>query len=139
MMTRGTLPDELCGQLQKPGDERVHVASNVTGEILHEPPAAKELPARLERLCDFANKQIEGESFLHPVIRAILVHLWLAYDHPFVDGNGRTARALFYWAMLREGYWLFEFISISMLLKKASAQYGRSFLYTKTDDYDATY
>jgi Fic family protein len=76
---------------------------------------------------------------MHPVVRAILLHFWLAYDHPFEDGNGRTARALFYWAMLRQGYWLFEFISISSILKKAQAQYGRSFQYTETDDNDATY
>jgi Fic family protein len=74
-----------------------------------------------------------------PVIRAILVHYGLAYDHPFVDGNGRTARALFYWVMAREGYWLCEYISISRILKKARAQYARSFLYTETDDNDATY
>jgi Fic family protein len=41
--------------------------------------------------------------------------------------------------MLREGYWLFEFISISAILKKASAQYGRSYLYAETDENDATY
>ena len=63
----------------------------------------------------------------------------LAYDHPFVDGNGRTARALFYWAMARQGYWLMEYVSISSILRKKSAQYGRSLLYTETDDNDATY
>jgi len=73
------------------------------------------------------------------VVRAILLHFWLAYDHPFVDGNGRTARALFYWSLLRSGYWLFEFISISTVLRRHPAQYARSFLYTETDDNDLTY
>ena len=73
------------------------------------------------------------------MVRAILVHFWLAYDHPFVDGNGRTARALFYWVMAREGYWLCEYVSISRILKKARVQYARAFLYTETDDNDATY
>jgi Fic family protein len=72
-------------------------------------------------------------------VRAILLHFWLAYDHPFVDGNGRTARALFYWSMLREGYWLCEYISISRILRKAPVRYGRAFLYTETDDNDLTY
>jgi Fic family protein len=76
---------------------------------------------------------------MHPVIRSILVHFWLSYDHPFSDGNGRTARALFYWSMLRQGYWLTEFLSISRILKKAPAQYARSFLYTESDDLDTTY
>lgn len=76
---------------------------------------------------------------MHPVVRAILLHLWLAYDHPFEDGNGRTARALFYREMLANGYWLFEYVSISRLLLRAPAEYGRSFLYTETDNFDATY
>ncbi len=137
-MTKDTLPPEVAGHLQTPDDERIHVGSNQTGEVLHYPPAAKELPGRLEKMCNFANGVGEVE-FLHPVIRAIVLHLWLAYDHPFEDGNGRTARALFYWAMLNNGYWLFEFISISSILKRAQAQYGRAFLYTESDDNDATY
>jgi Fic family protein len=73
------------------------------------------------------------------VIRAILLHFQLAYDHPFVDGNGRTARALFYWAMLHHEYWLFEYLSISETILKARTQYGRAFLFTETDEGDATY
>src|SRR3546814_850888 len=69
----------------------------------HVPPPADELPARLQALCDFANARDEGE-FLHPIVRAIAVHFQIGYDHPFCDGNGRTARALFYWSMLSSGY-----------------------------------
>jgi Fic family protein len=137
-MTRGTLEASAVGRLQAPEDERIHVGSNTTGDVLHYPPPAEELPGRLKMMCDFANGAGERE-FLHPVIRAIILHFWLAYDHPFMDGNGRTARALFYWAMLRHGYWLFEFISISSILKRSQAQYGRSFLYAESDDNDATY
>jgi Fic family protein len=78
-------------------------------------------------------------NFIHPLIRAILLHFWLAYDHPFVDGNGRTARALFYWSMLRQGYSLFEFISISQIILKAPVQYAMAFLHVETDDADLTY
>ena len=137
-LTEGTLPASSVGRLQAPADERIHVGSNTTGEVLHAPPPAESLPERLKQMCMFANAEGE-EHFLHPIIRAIILHLWLGYDHPFEDGNGRTARALFYWAMLNRGYWLFEFISISTILKRASAQYGRSYLYTETDNNDATY
>jgi Fic family protein len=68
-----------------------------------------------------------------------MLHFWLAYDHPFVDGNGRTARALFYWSMLRSGYWLFEYVSISEVILRAPVKYGRAFLLTETDDNDLTY
>lgn len=112
--------------------------SDVEGTVFHVPPPAAELPKRLEAMCDFANGKTPA-SFVHPVIRGILLHFWLAYDHPFVDGNGRTARALFYWQMLHSGYWLFEFISISQFLRKAPVQYGTAFLHTETDENDLTY
>jgi Fic family protein len=89
-------------------------------------------------MCSFANGDTP-DFFVHPVIRGIVLHFWLAYDHPFVDGNGRTARALFYWSMLRRDCRLFEFISISQILLRAPARYARAFLHTETDDNDLTY
>ena len=127
---------DAAGRLRRP-DERVEV-SDIEGHVLHDPPSANELPARLEVMCDFANARMP-DYFIHPVIRGIILHFWLAYDHPFVDGNGRTARALFYWLMLHAGYWLFEFVSISQILRKAPVQYGTAFLQTETDDNDLTY
>ena len=102
------------------------------------PPLASELDERLDLMCQFANGKVP-DHFIHPVIRSVILHFWLAYDHPFVDGNGRTARALFYWSMLRSGFWLFEFISISRILVKAPIKYARAFLYTETDSNDLTY
>jgi Fic family protein len=89
-------------------------------------------------MCRFANGEKKG-PFLHPVIRAIVLHFWVGYDHPFVDGNGRTARSLFYWSLISSGYWLIEYVSISTILKKAFAQYARSYLYAESDENDATY
>ncbi len=137
-MMQGTVPDDELGRLQTQGEERVNVVSNVSQKVVHKPPPADQLEERLKDMCRFANGEGETE-FIHPVIRAILLHLWLAYDHPFSDGNGRTARALFYWSMLNAGYWLFEFISISSILRKSSGSYARAYLYTETDANDATY
>ena len=106
--------------------------------MFHRPPQADELPGRLEAMCEFANGNPKDVS-IHPVLRSVILHFWLAYDHPFVDGNGRAARALFYWSMLHQGYWLGEYISISQILLKAPAKYSRSFLYTESDDNDLTY
>ncbi|SKA15748.1 Fic family protein [Lysobacter spongiicola DSM 21749] len=105
---------------------------------LHVPPPAAELPERLQALCDFANGGDSGE-FLHPIVRAIAIHFQIGYDHPFCDGNGRTARALFYWSMLRSGYWLSEYVSISSVLKKAPQQYVRAYLHTESDGTDLSY
>jgi Fic family protein len=137
LVTEQTLDDPTgAGRLRKPDEKRV--VGDAFGEIFHQPPAAEELPDRLQAMCDFANGRTPG-FFVHPAVRAIILHFWLAYDHPFLDGNGRTARALFYWGMLHAGYWLFEFISISSILRKAPVKYGLSFLHTETDDNDLTY
>lgn len=144
MVTDGTLDNpDGAGRLRR-ADENVTVQDVITGEIFHSPPPAEQLPDRVAALCEFANGSVldVGKSegrFIHPAVRAIFIHFWLAYDHPFVDGNGRTARALFYWSLLRQGYWLFEFVSISEILVKAPAKYARSFLFTETDENDATY
>ncbi len=138
MITDQTLDkSDAAGRLRKE-DEWVIVEDASTGDILHEPPHANELDQRMSVMCDFANGKVPVQ-FIHPVIRAIILHFWLAYDHPFVDGNGRTARALFYWFILRHGYWLFEFISISEIILKAPVKYGQAFLYTETDQNDLTY
>lgn len=138
ILTAGTLDraDE-CGRLRRPG-EPVRVEDQF-GEILHDPPTAETLPQRLDALCGVANGGGEGEQFIHPFARACAMHFQIGYDHPFCDGNGRTARLLFYWSMLRSGYWLFEFLPISRLIYRSPAKYGRAFLYVESDEFDLTY
>lgn len=140
IVTDGTLDNlDAAGRFRRPDlpDELIHVQDGL-GNVLHRPPPAEQLAERMERMCAFANAEGD-QSFVHPVVRAILLHFWLAYDHPFVDGNGRTARALFYWCVARHGYWLLEYVSISSILKRAPAKYARAFLFTETDGNDATY
>ena len=133
-VTDGTMPDPLIpGRLRT---EQVEV--RYQGKVIHSPPPAGELVERMHEMCFFANAHSPA-YFIHPVARAIILHFWLAYDHPFMDGNGRTARALFYWALLHNGYWLFEFLPISPILRKEPTRYYRSFLLTETDDNDLTY
>jgi Fic family protein len=138
-VTEDTLDNPAAAGRLRRGDEVVHVVDAAHVNLLHEPPRAAELPDRLERLCDFANRADDEASFVHPVIRAILLHFMLGCDHPFVDGNGRTGRALFYWSMARSGYWLMEYVSISHLLQQAPARYSRAYFHTETDDNDTTY
>ncbi len=139
IVTQDTLDDPTAaGRLRREG-ENVQVVDAQHSTVLHEPPDPASLPERLERLCTFANARDDGENFVHPVTRAVLLHFMMGYDHPFVDGNGRTARALFYWSMAKAGYWLVEYLSISRLLRKAPAKYGRAYLHTETDENDTTY
>jgi Fic family protein len=138
LLTEGTLDDATqAGRLRRSDD--IRVVDHRDGTILHQPPHHVELSERMERLCAFANADETARPFVHPVLRAILLHFMIGYDHPFVDGNGRTARALFYWSMAQSGYWLTEFVSISHFLRRAPAEYVRAYLYTETDDNDTTY
>ncbi|MHB0976643.1 MAG: Fic family protein [Candidatus Aquicultorales bacterium] len=137
-LTEGTLSNpQDYGRFRTSDD--VFVFHKFKQSILHEPPPARELPTRLALLCEFANSDKYDGRFIHPIVKAILLHFWLAYDHPFADGNGRTARALFYWYMLANGYWLFEHLSISKYILSARAQYERAYLYAEQDGADATY
>lgn len=138
IITRDTLDDPSdAGRLRTSDD--VNVVDNRDGTLLHQPPGFRELPHRLERLCEFANAEADSTPFVHPVVRAILLHFMIGYDHPFADGNGRTARALFYWSMARSGYWLMEFLSISPFLRSAPRQYVQAYLHTETDQNNTTY
>lgn len=138
VLTEGAIDDPSAAGRLRRADEQIEVIDRDGGTVLHRPPPAAELTERLQALCDFANGK-DADGFVHPVIRAIALHFQVGYDHPFVDGNGRTARALFYWSMLRSGYWLTEYLSISSALKNAPAQYNRAYLYTQTDESDLGY
>ncbi len=139
ILTEGTLEKpEKAGKFRDESDI-IDVVDDTTGEVLHHPPDAGTLSGRIEKLCEFANKEDPDSPFIHPILRAIILHFMLAYEHPYVDGNGRTARALFYWAAVRSGYWLLEYASISLIINKAPIKYGMAFLHTETDGNDLTY
>ncbi len=131
--------------LDKPEDEGAlrtsddaNVVSVIEGEIVHTPPKAAILGEFITELCAFFND--EGDSFfIHPIAKASIVHFMIGFFHPFADGNGRTARALFYWYMLRQGYWLTEYLSISSIILNSREQYYKAFQYVEADDNDLTY
>ncbi|MBN2499041.1 MAG: Fic family protein [Deltaproteobacteria bacterium] len=138
MITVDALDDPSAAGRFRRSDEPIVVGPARVDTVFHDPPPADQLEARMERLCAFANTESD-ETFIHPVVRAIALHFMIGYDHPFVDGNGRTARAVFYWSMLRAGYWLMEFISISQIINRARARYERAFLFSEQGPPDVTY
>lgn len=117
-------------------DDSIVVQSGITGEVVHVPPSCDLIESSIDSICGFIN---EEKRFIHPIIKAMILHFMISYLHPFVDGNGRTARSLFYWYMLKKGYWLTEFLSISRIIYKSKTQYERSFLYTENDGMDLSY
>lgn len=119
-------------------DNNIYVVDNITGEVAHTPPEADELHGLLSELCDFANEPL-GNPFVHPIVKGIIIHFMLAYFHPFVDGNGRTARSLVYWYLLKNGYWLTEYLTISRVIYRMKTRYEKAFLYTEEDEMDLSY
>ena len=135
-LTDGTLrnPDD-AGRFRGPEDDIV--VGDHSGGIVFVPPPADRLREELDHLCEYANA--DGTDFVHPAIKACILHFWLAYVHPFCDGNGRTARALFYLYMLKRGYWVMEYVAISRVILRQRTRYERAFLYSETVDADCTY
>lgn len=135
-MTENTLDDdEDAGKIRQ--HDNILVMDGITGDIAHNPPHFEEFNDLLKDLEIFFNQ--DGKNFIHPIVKGIIVHFMLAYFHPFVDGNGRTARSLFYWYMLKNNYWLIEYLSISRIIYKTKKTYEKAFLYTEYDDNDLTY
>lgn len=136
LVTENTLEDENCGVFRTSND--VMVMNQITGEIVHTPPSFQELNDLMKSFCAFFNENPK-ENFIHPIVKASIMHFLIGYIHPFVDGNGRTARALFYWYLLKNGYWLTEYLSISRVILKTKTQYEKAYIYTEIDEMDVTY
>jgi Fic family protein len=142
LVTKGTIDDASVGQFRTNND--VVVANPATGIVYHIPPDYREIEHYITELCSFTNR-VEQDSgkgnadYLHPVIKGIILHFLIGYVHPFNDGNGRTARSLFYWYVLSRGYWLFEYMPISRIILRWKKRYSLAYLYTEYDEMDLTY
>jgi len=106
-------------------------------KIYYTPPDYKKISGLMEEFCEYASN--DGGEFIHPVVKGIILHFLIGYIHPFNDGNGRTARTIFYWYMLSRGYWLFEYMSVSRIILRSKTKYGLAYLYTETDENDLAY
>lgn len=118
-------------------NDDIFVVNYSNSEVVHTPPKHQEIEKLINDLCDFFNN--EQKTFIHPIIKGIIIHFMIGWIHPFTDGNGRTARTLFYWYMLKNGYWLTEYLTISTIIKDTKNQYEKAFLYTENDQNDVTY
>jgi len=90
MLTQGTLENERdCGKFR---NRYVVVANRLTREVIFRPPQNKDVPKLIKELADWINSAEDKE--IDPVIEAGLSHYEFVRIHPFIDGNGRTARVL---------------------------------------------
>ena len=139
-LTEGTdIEKDQIGRLRVDSDDIV-VQGDIGTEkyITHVPPNEAFLKQEMERLIAFANDK-DSNQFIHPVVKAIFLHFWIGYLHPFADGNGRIARALFYWYLLKKGYQTIMYVPISIVIKSAPMQYAMAYIYSEQDNFDLTY
>ncbi|RZJ90331.1 MAG: Fic family protein, partial [Hymenobacter sp.] len=139
LVTTGTLDNATyAGRLRD--HDNIYVVDHASSEVVHTPPPHEALSELLAQFCRLANDEDEAESGpYHPVVKAAILHFLLGFIHPFVDGNGRTARVIFYWYLLRKNYGLIEYMPISRIIKRSATQYGRAYLFSEQDHNDLTY
>lgn len=133
LMTANTDASKYAGGFR---DHPIYVKDHITGDIVFTAPEFEEVNGLVEQLLDFVNDE---DDFIHPIIKASMLHFLIGYIHPFGDGNGRTARALFYWFLIKKGYSLLRHISISKAILETRTSYDKAFLKTEKDANDLTY
>lgn len=133
IMTHDTVASKYSGKFR---DQPIYVKDHIDGEIAFTAPQHEEVYNLVESLIFFINDE---EDFVHPIIKASILHFMIGYIHPFGDGNGRTARALFYWYLINKEYSLLKHISISKAILSSRTSYDKAFLRTEHDGNDLTY
>jgi Fic family protein len=142
IVTKETIEEENVLHFRTSNE--VIVVDSQTSLVYHIPPDFSEIEGFIEDLCTFANNDDAGnktsiDTFIHPIIKGIILHYLIGYLHPFNDGNGRTARSIFYWYVLSRGYWLFEYMPISRIILRSRKKYSLAYLHTEYDGSDVTY
>jgi Fic family protein len=144
IITQQTLEEDKQGRLRETYDaqgNRLGIRPWSDQSIVaYVAPDKEFVEAELPRLIDFANDKETGSGgFIHPLIKAIMLHFWIGLLHPFEDGNGRLARLLFYWYLLKHKYWAFKYLSLSEKIRSSSVQYAKAFIHSEGEDLDLTY
>lgn len=143
VLTKDTLESKKQGTLRETfdgnGKPLVIEPWDKNNEISYVAPPREFVEQEIPKLIAFANSPDDSDPFIHPIIRAIILHFWIGLLHPFEDGNGRLARILFYWYVLRKDYWTFSYISLSEFIYKSKNQYTMAYIYSEQDDNDLTY
>lgn len=134
-ITAGTLDDSSFeGRFRS--DNSVTICDRYEDVTYHDPVDFSSIGDCIAGLCEYIN---DSTVFTHPLVKGIMLHFAMGYIHPFMDGNGRVARSLFYWYSMKNGYSMIEYLSISKVIKKHRQKYDLAYLLTETDGNDVTY
>ena len=103
---------------------QVVVKNSVTGEITFRPPPAIEVPYLIADFVEWLEKNKSED--IHPVLKAGITHYELVRIHPFIDGNGRMARAVATLVLFLDEYNIKKFFSLEEFYDKNAADYYAS-------------
>jgi len=128
------LVQEQCGVFRK---TQVVVKNSTTGEISFRPPMAVAIPFQIRNLMEFVESAQDED--IHPVLKSGIVHYELVRIHPFLDGNGRVARALAILILYQDGYDIRKFFSLEEYFDKDAAKYYEALQSVEKNDGDLTH
>lgn len=114
------------GRAGKYRQTQVILKNSTTGEVVFRPPPAVEVPFLMEDFFSWLNSS-EAKK-IHPVLRAGIAHYCLAAVHPFIEANGRTARAFATLVLFAEGYDIKKFFSLEEYFDKDAAHYYQALM-----------
>lgn len=120
-----------------PGEYRAiqnYVANSHTKEIIYTPPAAYDVPLYMEELVDW----LQNEQETPPILMAGIAQFQLVHIHPFLDGNGRTARLLSTLCLYRSGYDFKKLFTISEYYDRGRADYYNALQSVRNNNMDMT-
>ena len=100
--------------------DKVYIVSD---KIEHSGLDYKKLPQYMKTLVMFINY----DDGINDLIKAAIIHFYIAYIHPYFDGNGRMARLLHLWFLIQKGYMSALFIPFSSEIEKSRKLYYRAF------------
>lgn len=110
-----------AAQLYREGP--VSIVNETKGQIVHSGAPAGRIPAMMQELFDFLNQDAE----LDDLAKATVLHFYVAYIHPYYDGNGRMARMLHLWYLLQKGYSAALFLPFSSIIQETKKGYYKAF------------
>ena len=116
------VPDEKIGVFRK---SQVVIKNEETGEVILHPPSFVEVPFLIEDFIAWLNSKEAKE--VHPILLAGITHYLLVAIHPFVEGNGRTARAFATLTLIKQGYDIKKFFSLEEHFDEDPAAYYEAF------------
>ncbi len=107
-------------------DQQVIVRSASNGNVVFRPPVSVEVPYLVDEF--FAWLNAPETQQVHPIFRAAITHYQLVYIHPFIEGNGRTARAMAMLALYMSEYDFKKFFSLEQYFDADVDQYYQALL-----------